>query len=81
MAAGRPMILNEEMEIAKDLAGGPGIISTPYGEAARIAPKLRALAADPAAYQRACDGARQLYNTHYDWERVTRDSLSALTGG
>lgn len=81
LAAGRPMILNEEMEIAKDLAGGPGIISTPYAQAATIAPKLRALAADPAAYKRACDNARQLYNAHYDWAKVTGDSLSALTGG
>lgn len=81
LSAGRPMILNEEMEVAKDLAGGPGIISTPYAQAAKIAPRLRALAADPAAYKRACDSARQLYNTHYDWEKVRRDSLSALTGG
>jgi glycosyltransferase involved in cell wall biosynthesis/uncharacterized protein YjeT (DUF2065 family) len=81
LSAGRPMILNEEMEIAKDLAGGPGIISTPYAQAATIAPRLRALAADPAAYRLACDSARQLYNTHYDWQTVRSDSLSALVGG
>ena len=80
LSAGRPMILNEEMEIAKDLAGGPGIISTPYATAAGIAPRLRALAADPAAYALACDAARQLYNQHYDWQKVKSDSLSALTG-
>ena len=81
LSAGRPMILNEEMEIAKDLTGGPGIISTPYAQAATIAPKLRALAADPAAYKRACDNARELYNKYYDWQRVRRDSSIALTGG
>lgn len=80
LSAGRPMILNEEMEIAKDLAGGPGIISTPYAQAAMIAPRLRALAADPAAYRLACDSARQLYDRHYDWTKVRRDSLSALLG-
>ena len=80
LSAGRPMILNEEMEIARDLAGGPGIISTPYAAAAGIAPRLRALAADPAAYALACDAARQLYNQHYDWQKVKSDSLSALTG-
>lgn len=81
LSAGRPMILNEEMEIAKDLAGGPGIISTPYAQAATIASRLRALAADPVAYKLACDSARELYNKHYDWEKVRSDSLSALTGG
>lgn len=80
LSAGRPMILNEEMEIAKDLAGGPGIISTPYFKAATIAPRLRALAADPAAYKLACDSARQLYDTHYDWTKVRSDSLKALIG-
>jgi len=80
LSAGRPMILNEEMEIAKDLADGPGIISTAYAQAATIAPRLRALAADPAAYKLACDSARQLYNTHYDWTKVRSDSLSALLG-
>ncbi len=80
LSAGRPMILNEEMEIAKDLAGGPGIISTPYASAASIAPQLRALATDPAAYLLACDGARRLYNLHYDWARVRSDSLVALIG-
>lgn len=81
LSAGRPMILNEEMEIAKDLAGGPGIISTPYAQAAEIAPRLRALAADSSAYRSACDSARQLYNTHYDWQKVRSDSLGALLGG
>jgi glycosyltransferase involved in cell wall biosynthesis len=81
LSAGRPMILNEEMEIAKDLAGGPGIINTPYAQAAMIAPRLRALANDPEAYKLACDSARQLYDTHYDWAKVRRDSLLALTGG
>lgn len=80
LSAGRPMILNEEMEIAKDLAGGPGIISVPYSQASGVAPRLRALAADPAGYKLACDAARQLYETHYDWATVRRDSLRALLG-
>lgn len=81
LSAGRPMILNEEMEIARDLAGGPGIISVPYSQAAGIAPRLRGLVADPAGYRLACDSARQLYDTHYDWTKVRSDSLSALLGG
>lgn len=80
LSIGRPMILNEELEIAREFAGATCIVSTRYADAGTIAPKLRALAFDPAAYTRACDAARQLYDLNYDWKKVRTDSLDALTG-
>jgi glycosyltransferase involved in cell wall biosynthesis len=80
LSIGRPMILNEELEIAKELSDARCVLKTPYAEAASIVARLRALAADPAAYMLACDSARELYNLHYDWIKVRSDSLIALTG-
>jgi hypothetical protein len=74
------MILNEELEIAKELSDARCVLKIPYAEAASIVDRLRALAADPAAYMLACDSARELYNLHYDWIKVRSDSLIALTG-
>jgi len=80
LSIGRPMILNEELEIAREFAGAACIISTRYADAVTIAPKLRAMALDRAAYARACDAARQLYDLNYDWKKVRIDSLDALIG-
>jgi glycosyltransferase involved in cell wall biosynthesis len=80
LSIGRPMILNEELEIAKEYAGASCIIDTSYARVATIAPKLRTLALDPSAYAEACRTARQLYDLNYDWAKVRADSLDALTG-
>lgn len=80
LSIGRPMILNEELEIAREFAGAACIISTRYADAGTIAPKLRAMAFDSAAYAQACDAARQLYDLNYDWKKVKIDSLDALIG-
>jgi hypothetical protein len=80
LSIGRPAILNTELEIAREFATASCLVETSYAQAAAVAPKLRALAADPDAYAQACNAARRLYDVHYSWEKVRADSLSAMTG-
>ncbi len=70
LSIGRPVILNTRIEIAREFAGASCLVETPYAQAAAVAPKLRALAADPDAYGQACNAARRLYDVNYSWEEA-----------
>ena len=78
LSLGRPLIINHEMEVARDLGNGPGLLKTEYTNAERIAPRLRALLADDSAYALACRHARDVYDTFYDREVMRAQSLEAL---
>ena len=80
LSIGRPMILNDELEIAKEFAGASCFVRTAYADASTVAFKLRALASNPAAYADTCCGARQIYDLKFDWDKVKQESLDALTG-
>ena len=79
LSIGRPAILNTELEIAREFTGAGCLVETPYAQATAVAPKLRALAADPDAYGQACNAARRLYDANYSWDEVKAVSLTALT--
>jgi len=78
LSLGRPMIINHELEVARDLGDGPGLLKTGYVNADRIAPRLRALLADGNSYALACRHARDVYDAFYDREVMRAQSLEAL---
>jgi glycosyltransferase involved in cell wall biosynthesis len=80
LSIGRPVILNDELEIANELPDAVCIIRVHYVEADDVGSRLRALIKDPAKYAEACVEARRVYEANYDWEIARRDSLSALIG-
>jgi glycosyltransferase involved in cell wall biosynthesis len=80
LSIGRPVILNNELEIAKELADATSIVRVRYAEAGAVGARLRAIVKDPARYVEACAEARRIYDSHYNWEKAKADSLSALLG-
>lgn len=80
LSLGRPLIINQEMEVARDLGDGPGLLKVEYEKAGLIAPRLRALLADSQAYAGACANARIIYETWYDQNVMRMQSIDALFG-
>jgi glycosyltransferase involved in cell wall biosynthesis len=80
LSTGRPVILNDELEVAKELTDATCVIRVSYTEAGDISSRLRTIVKDPAQYAEACADARRIYDAHYNWEKAKMDSLSALLG-
>ena len=80
LSIGRPVILNSELEIAKELTSSACLIDVKYAEVATVASRLRAVASDATAYAAACANARRTYEARYSWEKTKIAALGALTG-
>lgn len=80
MAIGRPVLMNEELEAAKAMAGLNCVINTKYKDAGLAADRLREMIAAPNIYSDACAEARRYYEEVYSWEKVKFDSKVLLLG-
>lgn len=89
LSLGRPVLVNSEMLIIRDLADYDCLISMPYADIlGHAADKLRdLLAASPAdtggqntVYQQKSDAARRAYEALYDWNTAETAMRAALLG-
>jgi len=70
LAVGRPLVLNSEMKITETLGENLSILSSPFDSIETLQQKILDLYNDEARYQEACNEARKLYNSNYDWDHV-----------
>lgn len=80
LSVGRPIIINSELEVAKDLGSASCVVNVRYSDAGNCAPILRTLLTNESAYVSACSEARQLYSRHFNWEEMKARSRRALVG-
>jgi len=80
LSLGRPLIINQEMEVTRDLGEGPALIKVEYAKASLVSPRLRSLLSDPNAYAAACSNARSIYQASYDRDLMRIQSINALFG-
>lgn len=79
LSAGRPLLLNEEMLIARDLEDYQCTVTLPYSDAANAGPRLRALIKDdPEGYGQMCLNARRAYEELYSWEKAKQGMVAAI---
>jgi glycosyltransferase involved in cell wall biosynthesis len=79
LAIGRPVFLNDEMEIARQFAGKSCVISGPYADAVSSWKLVERLLDDWPSYLHACGEARQEYERRYAWAPVHEAMIEALT--
>ena len=77
LAVGRPILMNCELEIAKQLGPVGCALCVPYTKIAHLADKVVALADDRDTYNAACAKARAAYDANYAWEAV-RDRMHTM---
>jgi len=78
LAIGRPVLLNAEMEIARQFSGSSCAIVAPYAQIAGTWPSVERLMDDWPTYIAACAEARREYERRYAWEPVRRAIATAL---
>jgi glycosyltransferase involved in cell wall biosynthesis len=81
LSVGRPVILNTEMEIAKDFHSDPCVVALPYTQAATGGSRLIELYDDRTAYLDACSRARAAYDGRYSWNIVRKQSWEVMFPG
>lgn len=82
LAVGRPVIVNSELEIVKNLRSYGCILEAPYHEIGQLVPQLQRLVDDAHDYRTMSVAARRAYEDLFDWkvvrghaERVVRDVM------
>ena len=80
LAVGRPVFLNSELEITRDMAPFDCIVPVPYAQIAQSGGKLLELARDRARYLQACHNARTAYDAGYRWETARWRMGQAVLG-
>lgn len=78
LAVGRPVILNKELEIAKMLSSRGCAVLVDYERVGDLKPMLTSLMSRQEEYVAMCQRARAAYESEYAWDRVYRQSESAI---
>jgi glycosyltransferase involved in cell wall biosynthesis len=78
LAIGRPVLINSELEIARQFSDRACAMTAPYAEIARYWPQVERLIDDWPAYLRACADARREFERAYAWAPVHRAMWEAL---
>jgi glycosyltransferase involved in cell wall biosynthesis len=78
LAIGRPVLLNAEMEIARQFEGSSCAITGRYAGIAESWPRVERLLGDRHAYREACAEARRQFEQRYAWAPVRRAMIAAL---
>ena len=78
LAIGRPVLINEELEVASHLIVKGAAIAVPYKAIGSIPAAIVACHASQNNYLRACQDARRLYETDYHSSQVRQSTIAAL---
>ena len=76
LALGRPLLINREVEIVKELEPYRCVVVVDYEDVDSAASVLMALSGTEE-YEEMCRGARRAYEDHYSWERVEAATIDA----
>jgi glycosyltransferase involved in cell wall biosynthesis len=80
LSLGRPVLLNSEMMIARDLAAYDCMIMVDYSAIRDAAPQLRSAVRDPQRFAAISANARAAYEALYSWDSAQAGMREALEG-
>jgi glycosyltransferase involved in cell wall biosynthesis len=78
LSLGRPVLINREMMIARDLERYDCTIIVDYASISSVAPRLRAAVRDPDRFRTLSDNARTAYEELYSWDIAQAAMVEAL---
>ncbi|MBF0676100.1 glycosyltransferase [Pseudomonas sp.] len=68
LSCGKPVVMNDEVMLAKAVADyGCGVLM-PYSQVSEVADQLSAILKDSEQYEKMCQGARLLFDSSYSWD-------------
>lgn len=79
LALGRPIIVNSELEIVKNLRPYGCILEAPYHKIGQLVSQLQHLADDFDAYRAMTEAARSAYEDLFDWKIVRKEAEKVVT--
>ncbi|MDH3378720.1 MAG: hypothetical protein OEQ39_17490 [Gammaproteobacteria bacterium] len=79
LAIGRPLLINEEVEIVSLFGDSPAAIVKKFGDIEGTAEVVRTLFSDHGKYVQACLKARELYEKYYRWE-IAHETMRRVFG-
>jgi glycosyltransferase involved in cell wall biosynthesis len=78
LSLGRPVLINTEMMIARDLAPYDCTLAVDYGAIASVADRLRTAVRDRQRFAALSSNARAAYEALYSWDVAKRAMREAL---